>query len=195
MCVSVCVYTHTLPITHFLAIQIYFALVDEIMSNLKHPQTFVNSGLFSTSLITYDDGNNRTTDIDFVGENFGFLIMGECKKFRNNQIHIPLKQFTVLDTLYDCTKRIQVYIVGTEDYSKVYAHDVIYYTNFNLIRNKKTPFEHSPDACFSKYDMLPITRERFDIMLNKKLDIFGNPFHDPKMDMDYPSVKVGKIEM
>ena len=162
---------------------------------LRYPQTFVNSGIFSTSLITYDDGGNRTTDIDFVAENFGFLIMGECKQFRNNQIHIPLKQFTVLDTLYDCTKRIQVYIVGTEDYSKVYAHDVIYYTNFNLIRNKKTPFEHSPDACFSKYDMLPITREGFDIMLNKKLDIFGNPFHDPKMDMDYPSVKVGKIEM
>ena len=164
-------------------------------TTLRYPQTFVNSGIFSTSLITYDDGGNRTTDIDFVAENFGFLIMGECKKFHNNQIHISLKQFTVLDTLYDCSKRIQVYIVGTEDYCKVYAHDIIYYTNFNLIRNKKTPFEHSPDACFSKYDMLPITRERFDLMLNKKLDIYADPFLHPKADMDYESIKVGNIAM
>ena len=198
MCVSVYtyIYTYTHTVNYLLS---SYTNIDhiayEIMSNLKYPQTFVNSGIFSTSLITYDDGNNRTTDVDFASENFGFLIMGECKQFRNNQIRIPLKQFTVLDTLYDCTKRIQVYIVGTEDYSKVYAHDVIYYTNFNLIRNKKTPFEHSPDACFSKYDMLPITRERFDIMLNKKLDFYGNPFFDPKADMDYESIKVGKIEM
>ena len=164
-------------------------------SILKYPQIFVNSGLFSTSLIKYDDGNNRTTDIDFVSHNFGFLIFGEVKTFRGGKLHISLQQYTTHSSLHDCYLRSQVYIVGTEDYTDVYDHSMIYYTNFNLIRNKKTPFEHSPDACFSKYDMLPITREGFDIMLNKKLDIFGNPFHDPKMDMDYPSVKVGKIEM
>ena len=164
-------------------------------TTLRYPQTFVNSGIFSTSLITYDDGGNRTTDIDFVAENFGFLIMGECKKFHNNQIHISLKQFTVLDTLYDCSKRIQVYIVGTEDYSKVYAHDVIYYTNFNLIRNRKTPVQFTPDACINKFDMYPITRLGFSKMLSKKLDFYANPFENPKLDTDFVRSEVGNNAM
>ena len=165
------------------------------MSILKHPQTYVNSGIFSTSLIQYADGNNRTTDIDFAAENVGFLIIGECKKFWNNQIHIPLMQFTVLNTLFDCYKRIQVYIVGTDDYWQVYNDNMIRYTCFNLIRNGKTPFQHSPDACFNRCDMLPITRTDFSKMLNKKLDFYGDPFEDPKADMDFWTTKVGNIAM
>ena len=35
---------------------------------LRNPQKLLNSGTFSTSLVTYPDGANRTTDIDAVAE-------------------------------------------------------------------------------------------------------------------------------
>ena len=165
------------------------------MSILKYPQIFVNSGLFSTSLIKYDDGNNRTTDIDFAVENFGFLVFGEVKTFRGNNLHIPLKQFTTISSLNDCYPRSQVYIIGTQDYTDVYDHSIIRYTNFNLIRNGKTPFQHAPDACFNKFDMIPITRLGFSKMLNKKLDFYANPYENPKLDTDFVRSEVGNNAM
>ena len=166
-----------------------------MVTTLKYPQTFVNSGIFSTSLVQYADGNNRTTDIDFVAENYGFLTFGESKTFRNNQIRIPLKQFTVLSSIYDCYPRSQVYIIGANEYSNVYDENIIWYTDFNLIRSKRTPYQHSPDVCFSKYDMLPITRSAFSKMINRKLDFYADPFEKPKEDNNYASMKVGNIEM
>ena len=164
-------------------------------SILKYPQIFVNSGLFSTSLIKYDDGNNRTTDIDFVSHNFGFLIFGEVKTFRGGKLHISLQQYTTHSSLHDCYPRSQVYIVGTEDYTDVYDHSIIRYTNFNLIRNGKTPFQHAPDACFNKFDMYPITRLGFSKMLSKKLDFYANPFENPKLDTDFVRSEVGNNAM
>ena len=164
-------------------------------SILKYPQIFVNSGLFSTSLIKYDDGNNRTTDIDFVSHNFGFLIFGEVKTFRGGKLHISLQQYTTHSSLHDCYLRSQFYIVGTPDYTNVYDNNVIYYTNFNLIRNGETPLQHAPDACINKSDMIPIPRWEFSKMLNKKLDFYANPLENPKLDTDFVRSEVGNNAM
>ena len=43
--------------------------------------------------------------------------------------------------------------------------------------------------------MLPITRLGFNKMLMEKRDLYGDPYNDPKTDMDSPSIKVGKVEM
>ena len=160
---------------------------------LRNPQKLANSGIFSTSLIRYPDGNNRTTDIDFASQKFGYFIFGESKEFWSNEIMIPLPQYSLYSELYHQLPRCQVIFVGTDDYTKVYPDDVIWYTTMGFIEKRITKTIQTPDVRINREDMFPAYRKDFNEWANRQLDVYADPFMDPKKDNSFAKSTVRTI--
>ena len=160
---------------------------------LRNPQKLLNSGTFSTSLVTYPDGANRTTDIDAVAEKNGFFEIFEAKEFWHDEIRISLAQFTTLFEQYQGLKRSEVFFVGTDDYSRVYSNDVIWYTTMTQIENGSVKTVRCPDVHIHRSQMKAITRADLNEWLSQLLEFYADPFEDVRRHIEFPEIKVRKF--
>ena len=160
---------------------------------LRNPQKLLNSGTFSTSLVTYPDGANRTTDIDAVAEKNGFFEIFEAKEFWHDEIRISLAQFTTLFEQYQGLKRSEIFFVGTDDYSRVYPEDVIWYTTMTHIEKGKVKTVNAPDVHIHRSQMYALTRADFCEFLSQLLEYYADPFEDVRRHIEFPEIKVRKF--
>lgn len=162
-------------------------------SVLRNPQKLVNSGIFSCSLVTYPDGSNRTTDIDAISEKFGFFEIFESKEFLNDEIRIPLAQYTLFSEMYAGLKRSEVFFVGTDDYSRVYPEDVIWYTTMTHIEKGKVKTVNAPDVHIHRSQMKALPRADFCEFLSQLLEYYADPNYDVRTHVAFPEIKVRKF--
>ena len=159
---------------------------------LRNPQKLASSGIFSTSLITYPDGNNRTTDIDFASQKFGFFIFGESKEFWKDEIRISLAQYDFYSELYHQLPRCQMIFVGTDSYTKVTPDDIIWYTTMSLIEKRFTKIIQTPDTVIHREEMYPASRRDFDEWANNLLEFYADPYEVPKKHEHFVTSQVKK---
>ena len=160
---------------------------------LRNPQKLVNSGIFSCSLVTYPDGSNRTTDIDAVSEKNGFFEYFESKEFWNDEIKIPLAQYTLLYEQYHGLKRSETFFVGTDSYSRVYPEDVIWYTTMTHIEKGKVKTVNAPDVHIHRSQMYALPRADFCEFLSQLLEYYADPNYDVRTHIEFPEIKVRKF--
>ena len=160
---------------------------------LRNPQKLLNSGTFSCSLVTYPDGGNRTTDIDAVAQKFGFFEIFESKEFWNDEIRIPLGQYTTLYDMYQGLKRSEVFFIGTDDYFRVYPNDIIWYTTMTQIENGNVKQVRSPDVSIHRSQMRALTRADLNEWLSQLLEFYADPNEDVRTFSEFPEIKVRKF--